>query len=322
MKKTFLIILNLFLLFSLSAKIQADVDVNKLAADYLFEKTGDFIFWNRIHALEFLDQNGYKVQAKEILEKSLTGFDSVPQKRIGFWRCCAETSFSLAEKKSYINKILGAYLNPGSPDKIHAVESLAKLKYSLRTYPKQSLENDSLSNILQGYVLWARAIPPTFSDTLDYSSIFSVLESDNTVQRDIMAYGLNYMGIFENGQWEKLANLALTTSLESPIAVRLLHGAISTCPDIKSYDSQIEQIRTFLLETIHIPDNEMQYESCMALGELRDKRDLDLLKEIFLSGGVQFYIKGKTYLHQLKDLKLVAAYSILQLSQAKKKVRY
>ena len=82
------------------------------------------------------------------------------------------------EKASYVDKILEIYLNPDSPDKIHAAESLAKLRVSLKEYPAVVIEDDSIGNgLLQAYLKWGCVYNSTSSIPLDYTLLLSVLDS-------------------------------------------------------------------------------------------------------------------------------------------------
>lgn len=77
--KIIVFVLLSIILFGVNAqKIQADV-VDK-ASEYLLKQTGDSSFWNKIHALEFLCQVGYKPQVQTILKKDFEYVSSIPEK--------------------------------------------------------------------------------------------------------------------------------------------------------------------------------------------------------------------------------------------------
>lgn len=306
------ILLIFFMACPIDMSVQAK-SVDEMAVDFLIEKAKYTDFWSRIHALEFLNETGHVTLVRKLLKKTFEGMDTVPQKRIGYWRCCAETSTALSEKKKYISKILDVYLSSSSPDKVYAAESMAKLKCSLRSYPRQTLLNDSLDNILQGYILWAKAIPESDMDTVYFSSVFSVLESDNDVQRNIMAYGLKYMSAFPEKHWKRLVEMALIEPQSSLFAVRLLHGSIAVCPDKKVYQNQVEQIRTLLLKYLNINDNEIQYETCLALGKLGDQRELNKMESIFMAENKSSETVAFSRQTFSEDLKMAAAYAVLKI---------
>lgn len=135
-------------------KIQADV-VDK-ASEYLLKQTGDSSFWNKIHALEFLCQVGYKTQVQNFLKrKEFEPVSTIREKRAGYFRCWANAVSGEKEKAFYIDQLLEIYLDPDSPDRIHAAESLAKLRVSLKEYPAAVIEDDSIGNeVLQAYLKW------------------------------------------------------------------------------------------------------------------------------------------------------------------------
>ena len=271
--KIIVFVLLSIILFGVNAqKIQADV-VDK-ASEYLLKQTGDSSFWNKIHALEFLCQVGYKSQVQTILKKDFKYVSSIPEKRIGYFRCWANVASDEKEKASYVDKILEIYLNPDSPDKIHAAESLAKLRVSLKEYPAVVIEDDSIGNgLLQAYLKWGCVYNSTSSIPLDYTLLFSVLDSGKETDRKVMAYGLSYMGVFDTVHWKKIVSLALAEPLSSPCVAFLLHGAVTTCPDKNTFREEIGRIRIKLRDLAVTGGKTERYEAYVALGQIGDRED-------------------------------------------------
>lgn len=61
--------------------------VEEIALNYLYETVNDTIFWNKIHAIEFLIDLGFNEDIDVILEELEINYENTPQKRIGCWRC-------------------------------------------------------------------------------------------------------------------------------------------------------------------------------------------------------------------------------------------
>lgn len=313
--KIIVFVLLSIILFGVNAqKIQADV-VDK-ASEYLLKQTGDSSFWNKIHALEFLCQVGYKPQVQTILKKDFKYVSSIPEKRIGYFRCWANVASDEKEKASYVDKILEIYLNPDSPDKIHAAESLAKLRVSLKEYPAVVIEDDSIGNgLLQAYLKWGCVYNSTSSIPLDYTLLFSVLDSGKETDRKVMAYGLSYMGVFDTVHWKKIVSLALAEPLSSPCVAFLLHGAVTTCPDKNTFREEIGRIRIKLRDLAVTGGKTERYEAYVALGQIGDREDWSFITDSFEEGdGDDGLISAEGW----RDIQSARAYAILKMNGVQK----
>lgn len=295
-------------------KVQADV-VDK-ASEYLMKQTGDSSFWNKIHALEFLCEVGHKSQVQAVLMKDLESVSSIPEKRIGYFRCWANAVSSEEEKDFYISKILEIFLNPDSPDKIHAAESLAKLKVPLKGYPAVVKEDDPTGNeLLQAYVKWGCVYDANISSPIDYTLLFSVLDSRNEIGRKVMAYGLSYMGVFDTIHWKKIVSLALAEPLDSPCAAFLLHGVAATCPDKSIFREEIRLVRMKLRDLVVFGGKTERYESYVALGKIGDPEDWPFISESFKEGD-----EGNGMIDEegCRDVQSARAYAILKMDNVEK----
>lgn len=294
-------------------KVQADV-VDK-AYEYLLRQTEDSSFWNKVHALEFLCQVGYKSQAETILKRNLEAVSSVPQERIGYFRCLSNAVSNEDERAFYIGKILEVYRSPDSSDKIHAAESLTKLKVALKDYPVVVIPNDTVGNaLLQAYVKWG-FVYNSVSDSLDYTLLFSALDSENEIDRKIMAYGLSYMGTFDAVHWKKIVSSALAEPLDSPCTVFLLHGTAATCPDKITFKDEIRQIKLRLYNLVVSNDKTNQYEAYVAFGKIGNQEDWSFIKDSFEKGCES---NGLISAEGWRDIQSAQAYAILKMNSQQK----
>lgn len=296
------------------AKVLANDEINRDASDFLFEQTQSSSFWNKVHAIEFLYLGGNQARMKDLIQKDLLTFENTPEKRIGYWRCSYLAASTDKEREHYLNKLIGAYCDPDSPDKIHAAESLAKLKHSLKTLPL-AVEADSAKNeLLQAYIQWGMVLPSIPSEELDYDLFFSVINSENALCRKIMAYGSRYMGDFSESEWNRFAEIALNESLDSPCAVHLLHGILASCPDKEKQHNDIKE----RLYQLALTDNKSnQYESYIALGNWGSDEDLNFVTTAFLSA---FPNQESSMSNEdQSDVKAAAAYAVLHLNPIKEK---
>ena len=86
--------------------------------------------WVKVHAAEALLELGYTEGVREAFEAELAEHGEEPQYRIGIWRVLARASHTDDERNSWIAKIRDAFVDTKGPDRLHAVETLAKLGYT------------------------------------------------------------------------------------------------------------------------------------------------------------------------------------------------
>jgi len=95
--------------------------------------------WIKVHAAEYLiDANQVAVVRREFLNE-LRDFGGEPQYRIGIWRVLARSSEDSAEQQRFTKLILEAAVDPQGPDRLHAIESLAKLAIPLEKEQLQAV---------------------------------------------------------------------------------------------------------------------------------------------------------------------------------------
>lgn len=87
--------------------------------------------WVKVHAAEFLLRLSYPQGVREEFQQELELHGEQPQYRTGIWRVLAKASRTPAEREEYVKKLLTAARDSDAPDRLHAVESLAKLGVEL-----------------------------------------------------------------------------------------------------------------------------------------------------------------------------------------------
>ena len=85
--------------------------------------------WVKIHAAEYLLGLDYPDGVREAFLKELDARGSEPEYRIGVWRVLARAANNEDEQKKWTAEICQVAIDPKSPDRLHAVETLAKLRY-------------------------------------------------------------------------------------------------------------------------------------------------------------------------------------------------
>lgn len=290
--------------------------VEEIALNYLYETVGDTIFWNKIHAIEFLIDLGFNENVDAILNKLEFNYENTPQKRIGCWRCRVKNEKDADKKNRYIEKIFQVCINSNSPDIIHAVESLTKLSVSLKNIPQSELLDSAKNNIFNAYLNWSSIYPDSPLSCIDYTTLFKTLQSDNSDYRRIMAYGLKFLGKMESEPWQSVAERAINQPAEYPFSTYLLSGVLSTCPEKERKSCYINLIKQKLriLAKRNEPIN--QYEVYVALGNFADQEDFNFIQEEFLK---LYSCKNRAELDKnKKDVLSAMSYALLKTSGHKK----
>ncbi|MCG8586168.1 MAG: sodium/solute symporter [Pirellulales bacterium] len=87
--------------------------------------------WVKVHAAEKLLALGYPQGVREAFEQELAIHGDESKYRIGIWRVLAQASNRGPPRRRWIHKIREAFYDANGPDRLHAVETLAKLKYKI-----------------------------------------------------------------------------------------------------------------------------------------------------------------------------------------------
>lgn len=318
--KRIVLILALFLsiVLFLSCSKQAEHPKQDQCIRYLFEQAENEnnSYWNRIHAIEYLNELGFKKELQNLLQNDTSLATNRPQQRIGYLRCLVETAPSFKERTRLIRKILSIYLDENTPDKIHAAETLAKLRVSLNgLHPHNKKLSASDSVQLAAYVNWGKIYFNDNPDSLDYHRIFSTLQAGTDVEKQIMAYGLAYVGNFNETSWLQL--LKNTDSFRNQsFFPAILHGLVTTCPDQIKYKTQIDSIKNQLKPFLYAQDKAAVVHALTGLSAIQTFNDTNLIRNVHDSTCFS--------LDKWKDIQSAKAFSIekIKLRQSQAKTRF
>ena len=186
----------------------------------------------KVHAAEFLLWMGLdKEKVKQEFLKENEKFENEPKYRIGIWRVLAQASVDENEKIGWTEKIMNVFVDTTAPDRIHAAETLAKLKISpLTKFPDVTNRtlNDT-NNMLSVYTRWAVSYTSD-SEEEKYKKEFihDLFNNSDTVIRKISAYVLSKSKNLTDGEWKDLAEKALAEPATSPLKQTLLNTAFVT----------------------------------------------------------------------------------------------
>jgi SSS family solute:Na+ symporter len=234
LSKIFLIVLLMSACHSMESQTKEQpADLKEEAVNTLRKILHEQQEWVKVHAAEFLIWSGYPGDVKEAYLKELERFHKKPQYRIGIWRVLAQLSNG-NEAAQYKAKIVNAFLDTAGRDRIHAIETMAKLKISpLPQYPEvtgAALHSDVKS--LSAYTHWAVAY--TNEDSAKAAGKYflgRLLDANGDIlQRRVAAYILRNSGELDMTDWNALSDMALTLPDDAEGKVSFLNAALLTAP--------------------------------------------------------------------------------------------
>lgn len=189
--------------------------------------------WVKVHAAEFLIWTGNEQGVQQDFLKELELFHQKPQYRIGIWRVLAQVSDGAGATR-YKKQIVNAFLDTAGKDRIHAIETMAKLKMSpLPDHPFET-EDALKSNVksFSAYTHWAIAY--TNADSMQSAKKYflgRLLDpNEDILQQRIAAYVLRNSGTLEAADWNILQDAALKLPDEAGSKISFLNAALLTAP--------------------------------------------------------------------------------------------
>lgn len=160
--------------------------------------------WIKVHAAEFLLWENQAVdEVREVYLQEERLFGDVPKYRIGIWRVLAQAAVDPQNRKHWVDKIVAAYLDTAGEDRLHAIETLAKLKVPI----VHGME-DSLTGSMRIYSLWNYATASKKHEQMVKDSLLADLLSGRLSEIEILvtSFVLRYLGPFSKDEHQQLYN--------------------------------------------------------------------------------------------------------------------
>lgn len=232
--------------------------------------------WIKVHAAEFLLWGGYPDRVKEVFLNENELYGEQPFYRIGIWRVLAQTETDKEQKEVWVDKIRQAYHAKDGVDRLHAIETLAKLNVSVQN---ENIEGDNLDNF-SVYKLWNSAYLSSESFDVAQDSLLKIAVSDKyePLIRTISAYSLKKMGKLNDSLWISFASQAIAEREDSPIRSTLLNASVITAGQhvekTELYKNTLETLKASYSEYV---DPTVMMNVFDALAEKGNSNDLELL---------------------------------------------
>jgi len=223
------------------------------------------------------------------------------------WRILAQASIDQKESDSWKKKILAAFEDLSGSDRLHAIETLAKLKYPVHI-SEGWLENLSQSEIdsFTMYCLWNAAYHAQVGEEYvkrKYISVLKSCEESNLLY--LIGFVMRRFSSLEPSEWDVIYDKMKNVLDDNPLLACLLTTLWITIPPSKEY--MVEEIRVALLSLKHEKENLFQIFT--ALGECGEKLDWEILTELYK------LVNNRNDSKYDADLHATAAYAVLKLSK-------
>lgn len=263
--------------------------------------------WVKVHAAEFLIWSGNPEGVREEFLKEEKRFGQQSQYRIGIARVLAQVAASAAEKRAHTDKIMEAFLDESGSDRIHAVETLAKLRLS-PVGRDAKLTQDALASSTQSLVMYTRWSVAFTSEEAMRKTKEEMLELLASGKMDSAgesqaAYILRNLGNLTVEQWKRLSAVALNKSKPN---VFQYSAAYVTAPKNVHASREFKAIQKGLIQFSRAPSKGERMEFCMALSYGAAQQDLQELTAM-LYGANPFPTNSDN-----EDVKAAAAYALLK----------
>lgn len=241
--------------------------------------------WVKVHAAEFLIwQDAHIDEVRNIYMDEETKFSDTSQYRIGVWRVLAQSAQTLTEREFWVNRIVNVYTDEKASDRLHAIETLAKLKHAAISNLSEAV--DPIDNEITSFNLY-RLWNATYLDGVDKEALRSkfveLLESTSKMEDPLLvtvtSFILRSMPTLTSREWHRIASIALAYHGNIGIRSGLLATAWLLAPDGEegaTYQNVRQQLLSLKCETA------ARMNVLIGLGAARTDDDRDLVKQLYL----------------------------------------
>lgn len=245
--------------------------------------------WVKVHAAEFLISLDYRDGVHDAFTAESARLGDEPQYRIGIWRVLA--SLERHNRSAYaarLGQIREVFLDDAAPDRIHAVETLAKLGYQFSEPLSGSELREDLMMEVSPFTNFARQGPAAGRayalwvllnnhDPHAEGDLASALAADDEMTQLTAAYALRHQDAISARTFDALRSAVTKASSDSKARVYLLTATFKHWP-VQEISAQQEQLQTELLAMLDQGAPGEQYEVSRLFAEMGDEFSESLIK--------------------------------------------
>lgn len=250
--RCFSITLIMIVFFSLQAGADTERIKHKALHDLkslLYSQTG----WIKVHVAEFLLWEHYAVdEVRALFMEEERKYDQMLYYRIGVWRVLAQAAATDEERRGWLNKILAIYSDEDSPERVHAIETLAKLKYPVaRDLSHWAAMQTADIDAFAVYSIWNASFYSDISKDAAREMCLSLLRQQRAEKRTdlmpVVSYVLRRLKPFEPAEWDVIRAALNHVEANHSLYANILATLWMTAPEARSSDAlDIKKVLTGL----------------------------------------------------------------------------
>jgi len=227
--------------------------------------------WVKVHAAEFLLALDYPDDVKEVFEEELARSGDEPEYRIGIWRVLARAAARPEDRESWTAKIRDVFFDVDAPDRLHAVETLAKLRYEAPEGEAEPFEQAARQSEgpMAAYANWV--LVNSGVDGAE-ARLADLLDSPEPGRRTAAQYALRHLADLSTATRISLADAAVGEPEDASDRVFLVSAAVVHAPD--EYQAAWKDQ---LLAYAAGGEPGEKYQACETLSAIGSHEDLPLL---------------------------------------------
>ncbi|MBC7390180.1 MAG: hypothetical protein H7329_13265 [Opitutaceae bacterium] len=272
----------------------------------------------KVHAAEYLIWLGEINKAKAAFLQEEKLHHNVPKYRVVTWRVLAQTETDPTMKKKWTDQVFKAFSDENGLDRIHAAETLGKLKLSpMNNFPdatKKILITEKEN--LYVYTLWASSHASAAAYEKNKAKFLDLLfNSEKEDLRRISAFILRREEKLSLQEWESLAAKALAEPTTSPLKRTMLNTTFATLPKGVEKKEEMAKIKAAMVKDAGLLAAGARIELALVLADKGDKTDLPLLQGMLENAESKGLYEPNTPLGA--DVRATAAYAILKIIKRK-----
>lgn len=146
----------------------------------------------KVHAAESLVALSLGEEVADIFRQELKIHGEELQYRTGIWRTLAQAAKDSTEASEFIQRLNDVALDPQSPDRGHALEALAKLRYQVPPADRPKFESLSIVPLSEDAICKHWLLAGSGSEP-DLAQLVEALSHSNPRTRELAAYALQHL---------------------------------------------------------------------------------------------------------------------------------
>src|SRR5262249_23298131 len=261
--------------------------------------------WIKVHAAEALLAAGDAQGVKPAFERELAEKSNQRPYRIGIWRVLAQAARSEDAREAWVQNIVKAFLDTDSSDRLHASETLGKLRYRVNGDDRDAFELVARTGAgpLAANARWVLA---NSGRDPDIARLVELLGSDDAATRSAAAYAVRFIPRISPAAWGRL--FAATRKEPDAADADIVRASLVSAAFVHAPVSQQKgMFKVDVLKYARTGSADARIESCAALAMQGQDEDVPLLASLLDDANV--------------DVRVAAANAILQIDRRQIKGR-